>query len=69
MRGVRRGSVPRRDPYQEVPTRNVSDERRQQQREADRRKAREAVEALQSSEGWQHWLTARRHFHTYSLVI
>lgn len=46
--------------------RDVSDERRQQQREADRQKTREAVEALQSSEGWQRWLAARRHFHTYS---
>jgi antirestriction protein ArdC len=46
--------------------RDVSDERRQKQREADRQKTREAVEALQSSDGWQHWLAARRHFHTYS---
>lgn len=27
------------------------------------------VEALQSSEGWQRWLAARQHFHTYSFVL
>jgi antirestriction protein ArdC len=27
----------------------------------------EAIEALRSSEGWQRWLTVRRHFRTYSL--
>ena len=36
-------------------------------READRAKAREAVEALQTSEGWTRWLALRRRFHAYSL--
>lgn len=27
----------------------------------------EAVEQLESSEGWRRWLRVRRHFHTYSL--
>lgn len=35
---------------------------------ADRAKSRQAVEALISSEGWQRWLSCRRHFHRYSLA-
>jgi antirestriction protein ArdC len=46
----------------------VQEQRQQERREADRRKAREAVEALRSSEGWQRWLASRRHFHAYSLA-
>ena len=36
-----------------------------ERREAEREQMKEAVEALQTSEGWQRWLRVRRHFHTY----
>ena len=29
----------------------------------------QAVEALLDSDGWQRWLSVRRHFHFYSLFI
>lgn len=45
----------------------LSDEGRAERRRADREYAREAVERLRSSEGWQRWLATRRHFHTYGL--
>jgi N-terminal domain of anti-restriction factor ArdC len=44
----------------------LSDEERAERRRADREYARQAVEQLRSSEGWQRWLAARRHFHAYS---
>lgn len=47
--------------------RPLTDAKRQQRRDEDRRTATAAVEALKSSEGWQAWLTVRRRFHTYSL--
>lgn len=43
----------------------LTDEERAQLREADREQSAKAVEALQSSEGWQAWLASRRHFHRY----
>ena len=43
-------------------------EERQVRREADRAKAREAVEALRSTDGWKRWLKCRQHFHRYSLA-
>src|SRR3954452_7141455 len=46
----------------------LTDEGRQARREADRAKAREAVEALRSTDGWKRWLSCRRHFHHYSLA-
>ena len=46
--------------------RELSDEERAERRRADREYARQAVEELRSSEGWQRWLATRRHFHTYS---
>ena len=46
----------------------LSDDERAARREADRQKAREAVEALKTSDGWQRWLALRRHFHRYSLA-
>jgi hypothetical protein len=46
----------------------VTEVARQQRREADRQNSREAVEALRGSEGWQHWLAARRYFRRYSLA-
>jgi N-terminal domain of anti-restriction factor ArdC len=45
----------------------VSDEERAERRRADREYARQAVEQLRTSEGWQRWLATRRHFHPYSL--
>jgi antirestriction protein ArdC len=44
----------------------VSEEERAERRAAEREKMREAVEALRRSEGWQRWLTVRRHFPDYS---
>jgi len=46
----------------------LTDAERQARREADRAKAREAVEALKTSDGWTRWLASRRHFHRYSLA-
>lgn len=46
----------------------LSDDERAARREADRQKAREAAEALKTSDGWQRWLALRRHFHRYSLA-
>jgi antirestriction protein ArdC len=48
--------------------RKLTDDERAARREADRQKTREAVEALKTSEGWQRWLSLRRHFHRYSLA-
>jgi hypothetical protein len=50
------------------PHRALSDEERAERRRADRAFARRAVEQLRTSEGWQRWLMARRHFHSYSLA-
>jgi antirestriction protein ArdC len=47
--------------------RRLTDEERAERRRADREFAREAVERLRGSEGWQTWLATRRHFHRYSL--
>jgi hypothetical protein len=46
----------------------LSDDERAARREADRQRAREAVEALRTSEGWRRWLSLRRHFYRYSLA-
>jgi len=43
-------------------------EERAARHQADRELTRQAVEELRSSEGWQHWLSTRRHFHRYSLA-
>ena len=48
--------------------RQLTDDERAARREADRQKALEAVEALKTSDGWQRWLSLRRHFHRYSLA-
>lgn len=37
-------------------------------RDSDRALAREAVEALKTSDGWTSWLRSRRYFHRYSLA-
>src|SRR5262249_7234270 len=48
---------------QMTPHTATADERRA----ADRQRMKEAIDALQSSDGWRRWLRARRHFRTYSL--
>jgi hypothetical protein len=45
----------------------ATDEKREARRAADRERMQEAITALQSSDGWQRWLRARSHFHSYSL--
>jgi len=47
--------------------RQLTDEERAERRERGREYARQAVERLRSSEGWQAWLTTRATFHGYSL--
>jgi antirestriction protein ArdC len=49
-----------------MPT--LTDAERATRRDADRAKAREAVEALKTSVGWTRWLALRRRFHAYSLA-
>jgi hypothetical protein len=49
-------------------TRLLTDEERQACRDADRERTRDAVQALRASDGWQQWLSLRRHFRTYSLT-
>ena len=46
----------------------LTEDERAARREADRQQAREAVEALRTTDGWQRWLSLRRHFHRYSLA-
>jgi len=45
----------------------LSEKQRAERRAAERKQMSEAIEALQSSAGWERWLRARRHFRTYSL--
>jgi len=51
-----------------VSRKPLSEEQRAERRRADREFARQAVEQLRSSAGWQRWLAARGHFHRYSLT-
>jgi antirestriction protein ArdC len=46
----------------------LTDAERRERREADRQKARDAVDALRTTDGWQRWLALRRHFHHYSFA-
>jgi antirestriction protein ArdC len=46
----------------------LTEEERAQRRAADREFARQAVEALRTSDGWQRWLSTRAVFHRYSLA-
>lgn len=46
--------------------RRLSDSERGQKRAAERELMAEAIEQLRSSEGWQRWLSVRRHLHSYS---
>ena len=50
-----------------MPKRTLTDAEREQRRAAERAFVQQAVDALRTSDGWQRWLTTRRHFHTYSL--
>lgn len=50
-----------------MPSKTFTEAERQARREADRERAKEAVEALRTSDGWQGWLRSRRHFAEYSL--
>src|SRR4051812_7995541 len=58
VRAVGRGSVPRPagPPNEEGAMPTLSEAERSERREADREKAREAVEALKTSAGWKRWL-------------
>jgi hypothetical protein len=51
-----------------TPCPDSSGDARAARRRADRDFARRAVEELRTSEGWQRWLAARRHLHSYSLA-
>jgi len=48
-------------------SRRASEQKRAERRQRDRERARQATEALLTSEGWQRWLRARAVFHCYSL--
>jgi antirestriction protein ArdC len=45
----------------------LTDQERAERRDRDREYARQAVERLRSSQGWQAWLRTRGRFHSYSL--
>ena len=47
---------------------HLTEDARAERRRADREFARQAVEQLRSSQGWQTWLATRRHFHRYSFT-
>src|SRR4051794_10625565 len=62
------GPAPAGPPNEEDAMPTLTDAERSERREADRQKAREAVEALKTSDGWTRWLALRRRFHAYSLA-
>ncbi len=47
---------------------HLSEQERAERRRADREFARQALERLRDSEGWQAWLATRRYFHGYSFT-
>lgn len=47
--------------------RALTDEERAEKRETERKLMSKAIGELRSSEGWQRWLSVRRHFPRYSL--
>ena len=51
-----------------MPRRRLTDAERDERRQADRQRSRDAIDRLRSSEGWRQWLAARRHFRVYSLT-
>jgi hypothetical protein len=59
---------PQTAPAEQDLVSTTTEAERQERREADRRRAAEAVEALKSSEGWRSWLRARPKFHNYSFT-
>ncbi len=56
-----------KEPNMPITKKHLTDEQRAERRQADREFAREAVEHLNTSEGWQTWLETRQRFHRYSL--
>ncbi len=48
-------------------SRRLSEQKRAKRRERDRERARQATEALLTSDGWRRWVRARAVFHSYSL--
>lgn len=46
----------------------LTDEERAARRERDRKRMRQAVERLRTSDGWTGWLRARQRFHRYSMT-
>lgn len=46
----------------------LTEAERAEKRAGDREYARQAVEALRTSDGWRRWLTTRASFHQYSLT-
>jgi antirestriction protein ArdC len=62
------GPAPGGTSAEEDPVSITTEAERQMRREADRRRAAAAVEALKSGEGWQAWLRARSKFHNYSFT-
>ncbi len=49
------------------PSRPMSEHKRAERRRRDRERARQATEALLTSDGWQRWVRARAVFDSYSL--
>jgi antirestriction protein ArdC len=48
--------------------RRLSEQQREQRRQADREHIKAAVQQLRSSDGWQQWLATRARFRQYSLT-
>ena len=51
-----------------MTARQLTEQQRAERRAGERQLAQQAVEQLRSSEGWQAWLSSRRHFHRYSFT-
>ncbi len=49
--------------------RRLTDAEREQRRNAERERVKEAAEQLLTSDGWQRWVRARSMFRRYCLVI
>src|SRR3954451_14577476 len=58
------GGTPRQEGLMPKPT----ELEREARRHAELEQAREAVDALKTSDGWKRWLGLRRHFHRYSFA-
>jgi hypothetical protein len=60
-------ALPSTDAESESEMSAVATDKRAARRAAEREQMKAAIEALQTSVGWQRWLRVRRHFHAYSL--